>query len=81
MKRKDNYKNNLKCAFAGTFFIAMMLFSLIMNSAKGKSMEIVMLVTMPVMVLCTIWIWIKGTRQYIDHRLKEIVKEPRINTN
>ena len=74
MKRKDNYKNNLKCAFASTFFIVLMLPQMAMKGAKSESMEVFMVVVLVVMVICTILTWIKGTKQYIDHRFQEIEK-------
>ncbi len=74
MKQVKNYKQNLKAAVASTVCIVMLLLVTVSNSAKGDSLGVFMVVMLVGLLISTILLWIKGTRQYIDYRFQEIEK-------
>ena len=74
MKQVKNYKQNLKAAVGSTVCIVMLLLVTANNSAKGDSLGVFMVVMLVGLLMSTILLWIKGTRQYIDQRFQEIEK-------
>ncbi len=72
MKQISNYKNNLKGAACNTFlFVLLLLVQL--NNKKGtlSTSTVVLLIAL---LGSAIFLWMRGTKQYIDHRLQEIEK-------
>ena len=68
----NNYKRNLTGAACNTFlFVLLPLVQL--NNKKGtlSTSTVVLLIAL---LGSAIFLWMRGTKQYIDHRLQEIEK-------
>lgn len=69
----EKYKRNLTAAAGNTFFFVLLLL-VQLNNKKGtlSTSTVVMLI---VLLVSVIYLWMRGTKQYIDHRLQEMNKE------
>ncbi len=68
----NNYKRNLTGAACNTFlFVLLLLVQL--NNKKG-TLSTSSVVIFMVFLVSVIFLWIRGTKQYIDHRLQGIGK-------
>ena len=67
-----NYKNNLRGAVGSTFLFALVLLSQLNN--KKDTLSTFTVVLLIALLGSAIFHWMRGTKQYIDHRLQEIEK-------
>lgn len=68
----NNYKRNLTAAACNTFLFVLLLL-LQLNNKKGTISDFAV-IAFTALLVSVIYLWIKGTKQYIDHRLQEINK-------
>ena len=68
----NNYKRNLQSAVGNTLlFVLLVLAQLNNNKGTLSTFTFVLLIAL---LGSAIFLWIRGTKQYIDYRLQEIVK-------
>ena len=68
----NNYKRNLTSAVGNTFLFALLLLAQLSNNKGTLSTSTIVLLI--ALLVSAIFLWIRGTKQYIDYRLQEIVK-------
>ena len=73
MKQVKNYKKNLTGAACNTFLFALLV--LVQANNKKATLSTFTVVLFIALLVSAIFLWIRGTKQYIDHRLQEIEKE------
>ena len=67
----NNYKRNLTAAACNTFLLGVLV---IMPLNKKGTISDFAVIAFTALLVSVIYLWIKGTKQYIDHRLQEIEK-------
>ncbi len=70
--KQANYIKNLTGAACNTFVLGVLVILQLDN--KEETMSLPMLVAYVALLVSVIFLWIRGTKQYIDHRLQEIEK-------
>ena len=68
----NNYKRNLQSAVGNTLLFVLLVLGQL-NNNKGR-LSTSMTVLFIALLASAIFLWIRGTKQYIDYRLQEIVK-------
>ena len=72
MKQVKDYKKNLTGAVCNTFVLGVLV---IMQLNQKGTMSDFAVIAFTALLVSVIYLWIRGTKQYIDHRLQEIEKE------
>ena len=68
----NNYKRNLTSAVGNTVLFVLLVLAQL-NNNKG-TLPTSTTVILFALLVSAIFLWIRGTKQYIDYRLQEIVK-------
>ncbi len=71
MKQVESYKKNLKGAACNTFVLGVLV--IIQLNQEGTISDFTV-IAFSALLVSVIYLWIRGTKQYIDYRLQEIVK-------
>ena len=72
MKQVNNYKRNLTGATCNTFLFVLLVLAQLED--KKDTLSTSTLIILIALLVSVIFLWIRGTKQYIDHRLQEIEK-------
>ena len=72
MKQVESYKKNLKGAACNTFVLGVLV--IIQLNNNEDTISDFAAVAFIALLASAIFLWIRGTKQYIDYRLQEIVK-------
>ncbi len=73
MKQVESYKRTLTGAACNTLVFALLV--LVQANSKKMTLSTFTVVAFIALLVSVIFLWIRGTKQYIDHRLQEIEKE------
>ena len=75
MKLEKGYRNDLKAAACNTLVTLMLIILMIRSDSKSDMGEVMSLVFLVVLLGSTIFLWIRGTKKYIDFVIEEKIKQ------
>jgi hypothetical protein len=77
MKLEKNYRNDLKGAVCSTLCTVLLILVKIRSDSKSDTGEFMSLVLILVLLGSAIYMWIRGTKKYIDFAIEEKINQKR----
>ena len=77
MKLKTSYRDDLKAAACNTLVAVLLIILMIRSASKSDTVEFMSLVLLVALLASTIFLWIRGTKIYIDFAIEEKINQKR----